>query len=208
MNKSILYIHGLGGGSDSRIPSILKEFYADKGIQVHCHTYDFDPEIAAAQIAKWFEQYKPDLLIGESLGSIQTLRIKAQIPHYFVSPALGAPLWLSRCAFLAKIPCIRRYLNRIYEPTEGGDRQVADFRYDILKKYRRHNQIATEEIDFPGFAFFGTRDHYKKSGIVSIRRWEKLFGKGSYALYEGTHFMENEYIYSMLIPKINETLGL
>jgi hypothetical protein len=43
--------------------------------------------------------------------------------------------------------------------------------------------------------------------VVSIRRWKKLFGD-TFTLYDGTHFMEEEYIYSLLIPKIRQVLGL
>lgn len=219
MSKTILYIHGLGGGADSRIPSILKEHYAPLGVTLYCHTYDFDPEKAAKTIASWVENYKPDLIIGESLGSIQALRISLDIPHLFVSPALGAPGWLSRCAWLTWIPGIRQLFNLIYKPVEGGDRQYADFRYHTLRKYQEHEQKALKNIALGTqhtgplsnskncFAFFGTHDHYLTFRIVSIKRWEKLFGEDSYALYNGTHFMENEYLYSLLIPKIDQILA-
>ncbi len=208
--KTILYVHGLGGGSDSRIPGILAEHYAARkdtsdSVRVICRTYDF--------------------------GAAQALRIPYRIPcavqewktvpHLFVSPSLGGPLWLGRMAFLALIPGIRPLFNYIYKPKHPGDRQVSDFKYSTLKKYRAHNRIALETAEQglqeakaqgqsiqPYFAFFGTKDHYRKSGVVSIRRWEKLFGKESYALYEGTHFMEEEYIGSMLIPRIDALLHL
>ena len=230
--KTILYVHGLGGGADSRIPGILAQHYAGKGVRVVCRTYDFDPEKAAAFLAGLAEEVQPDLVIGESLGAAQALRIPlyrpagsgtpARVPHLFVSPSLGAPLWLGRCAWLTRIPGLRACFNRLYMPKCPGDRQVADFRYDILKKYRSHYRSAIETVrtglqadgagtahtgpDVPYFAFFGTKDHYRRSGIVSVRRWEKLFGKGSYAIYEGTHFMEEEYIRSMLIPRIDAIL--
>jgi hypothetical protein len=44
-----------------------------------------------------------------------------------------------------------------------------------------------------------------KSGAVRIAAWEEMFGK-TYTLYEGTHFMEEEYVDSLLIPKIHEIL--
>ena len=47
-----------------------------------------------------------------------------------------------------------------------------------------------------------------KSGIVNVRKWAELFGSDSYATYKGTHYMEEEYLHSMLIPKILEVLGL
>ena len=50
--KVILYIHGMGGGADSRIPSILSECMPE-GLEVVVRTYDFDPEIAREQISSW-----------------------------------------------------------------------------------------------------------------------------------------------------------
>ena len=240
--KTILYVHGLGGGGDSRIPGILAERYAARTdspekVRIICRTYDFDPDKAAAMLESLVQEVQPDLIIGESLGAAQALRIPYRIPcavqagkaipHLFVSPSLGAPLWLGRLAFLALIPGIRPLFNHIYKP-KPGDRQVADFKYATLKKYRKHNRIALETAKKglettrkereetgaqggavePYFAFFGTKDHYRKSGVVSISRWEKLFGKASYTLYEGTHFMEEEYIDALLIPRIDALLHL
>ena len=86
-------------------------------------------------IAKW-EELKPDLLIGESLGSIQTLRVRG-IPHLFVSPALGAPDHLVKLAWICRIPGGKAVLHRIWRVKEG-DRQPLRFEYDILKKYGPH----------------------------------------------------------------------
>ena len=83
----ILYIHGMGGGGDSRIPSILRE----EGLDVIVRTYDFDPDVASAQITLWVDELKPELVIGESLGSLHALRIQG-IPKVLVSPALNAPI--------------------------------------------------------------------------------------------------------------------
>ena len=74
---NILYIHGMGGGGDSRIPRLLKEQMDD--VQVLVRTYSFDPEIAANQIAAWMEELHPALVIGESLGSIHALRLASRI---------------------------------------------------------------------------------------------------------------------------------
>ena len=100
-DRIILYIHGMGGGGDSRIPSILKDCLADAlpagfpcKVQVVVRTYDFDPEIAVRQISSWTDELRPALVIGESLGSLQALRIRG-VPHLFVSPSLNAPVYFS-----------------------------------------------------------------------------------------------------------------
>ena len=59
----------------------------------------------------------------------------------------------------------------------------------------------------PVYAFFGTHDHYRKSGIVSVRTWKKRFGD-TFSMYEGTHFMEEEHVRAMLVDKILEVLNI
>ena len=219
MKKVVLYIHGMGGGSDSRIPSILRDVFgchpersegASVKVMVIARTYDFDPEVAAKQIAAWVEELKPDLVIGESLGTMQAIRVRG-VPHLFVSPSLNAPLFFGNLAWMALIPGITCLLDRIYKPREG-DRQPLHFTFKTLRKYRQHRREALKNTTLAGsgdyfYAFFGTRDHYRRSGVVSIRSWEKYFGK-TYQIYEGTHFMEEEHINALLIPKICEILNI
>ena len=57
--RNVLYIHGMGGGGDSRIPSILSEILASEGICVTVRTYDFDPDVGAGQIAGWVREIRP-----------------------------------------------------------------------------------------------------------------------------------------------------
>ena len=197
----------MGGGGDSRIPSILKDAMPD--VEVTVRTYDFDPEVAAAEIEKWVAEISPDLVVGESLGSIQTLRIKG-LPHLLVSPSLNAPLYFGYLAWLAFVPGMTWLLDRIYKP-RSGDRQRLHFTFDVLNKYREHRRRAVANSTLAGsedyfYAFFGKNDHYRKSGIVSIRTWRKYFGN-SYEVYDGTHFMEEEYILNALVPKIYKVLS-
>ena len=203
---NVLYIPGMGGGGDSRIPSILRDAFADENLDIIVRTYDFDPELAQAQIESWLEEIRPSLVIGESLGTIHAIKI-AGIPHLLISPSLNAPLYLGYLSWLALVPGVTWLLDRIYKPKDG-DRQKLHFKFLTLKKYLRHrrealaNSIAAGSQDY-FHAFIGTRDHYRKSGIVSIRTWKKYFGE-TYTLYEGTHFTEEEFIWSLVVPKIRE----
>lgn len=207
--KNVLYIHGMGGGGDSRIPSILASVLRPE-INVVVRTYSFDPETAAGQIASWVEELNPSLIIGESLGSLHAIRIKG-IPHLFVSPSLNAPLFFDKLSWVALIPGVTWILDRIYKPREG-DRQKLHFVFPVLRKYGTHRKKALDNSTTCGshdyfYAFFGTRDHYRKSGIVSIRTWKKYFGD-AFSMYDGTHFMEEEYIYSLLVPKVLDVLSI
>lgn len=207
MKRKVLYIHGMGGGGDSRIPAILKSSLTE--VDVVVRTYDFDPEKAARQIREWIEELKPSLIVGESLGAIQAIRVKG-LPHLLVSPSLNAPLYLGYLSFLALIPGVTRMLDRIYKPKDG-DRQRLHFTYDILKKYRQHRREAMANSVISGstdyfYAFFGTKDHYRRTGVVSIRTWRRYFGD-DYEIYDGTHFMEEEHVLTRLVPKILNILS-
>ena len=201
---NVLYIHGMGGGADSRIPSILSEELVPFGVNVVVRTYDFDPEIALVQISSWVEELRPQLVVGESLGSLHALRIKG-LPLLFVSPALNAPLYFRLQAWLTLIPGVTRIYQRVYKPREG-DRQQMKFVFPVLRKYKEHRRQAML-CESPVYAFFGTRDHYRKSGIVSVRTWRRRFGD-TFSMYEGTHFMEEEYVRTMLVDKILEVLNI
>ncbi len=204
---NVLYIHGMGGGADSRIPGVLAQRLSGTPVRIICRTYPFEPASAAVLLARWQEELQPALIIGESLGAAQALCLKG-VPHLLVSPALRAPLYLGLFAPLSRLPGVPALLGRIY-PTREGDRQVLDFHYATIRNYmalwKKVKTTASGTSDTgPCFAFFGTRDRYRRTGTVSIRLWRKWFGSDSFRLYAGSHFMEENYIDSLLIPKILE----
>ena len=207
---NILYIHGMGGGGDSRIPSILDQALRPEGVRVIVRTYDFDPQVASRQIASWVDELQPRLIMGESLGSLHAIRIKG-IPHILISPSLNASLYFSNLAWLTLVPGVTALLDRIYRPREG-DRQPLHFTYPVMRRYAAHRKDALANSPAAGstdsfYAFFGRRDHYRKSGIVSVRTWKKYFGE-TFEWYDGTHFTEEEYIYSRVIPYLLNRLDI
>lgn len=201
----ILYIHGMGGGESSRIPSFL----VSEGLDVVVRTYDFDPRVASGQIASWIRELQPRMLVGESLGSIHTLAARAslspELPVVLVSPSLNAPLYFHYTAFFTFIPGMTALFDRIYRPKREG-RQTLHFVWKPLRSWLPLRRIGLEPVKGSTFAFFGTHDHYRRSGIVRIGTYRRYFGD-SYAVYDGTHFMEEEYLKSMLIPRIREVLA-
>lgn len=206
----IFYVHGMGGGRDSRIPAILKDSLGSK-FEVFIRTYDFDPEVATSQLAQWVSEVHPDLVIGESMGCVHAIALRGY-PHLFVSPSLNAPLYFQAMAVVDRIPGLTKFFDWYYRP-KPGDRQRLHFDPSLLKKWASCRKMALQNTTFNGskdsfYAFFGTKDKFRRSGVVSVRTWQKYFGDGTYAIYEGTHFMEEEYIHALLIPKIYEVLGI
>ena len=200
--KVILYIHGMGGGADSRIPSILSECMPE-GLRIVVRTYDFDPDKALEQIASWIDELHPVVLAGESLGANHALVMRSRygLPAVLVSPALNAPAALRRLAPLTLLPGVSALLDRIYRP-RPGERQALHFGYGVLRKWRPVRPDLAAAAGVPVSAFFGTRDHYRRIGIVSLRGWKRRFGAGTCQLYEGSHFMEEQYVRTLLADRL------
>lgn len=219
---TILYIHGMGGGADSRIPAFLGDWFRSHGredLRVVVRTYDFNPDRAAAQIDAWYAELRPALVIGESMGAVHALALLTRqstrtgdaacehaageagpFPLLLVSPALNGPVYFYTLRFLTLLPGLRPLLNRIYKPREG-ERQAIDFTFANMCAWPPHRAVALNAAGSI-HAFFGRRDHYRRSGVVSVRQWRRLFGPASYTLYDGTHYMEEEHLAALLIPAI------
>ena len=215
---NILYLHGLGGGSTSRVPNRLRTelsrmHFTKEGepieFNVICETYDFDPEVASRQIAQWVEAYHLDLVIGESMGSIHALGIKG-VPHIYISPALN----FDRGTEMARpVYAVANALgiNLVPKP-RGPKRQVLLGEPELLAKFKPMIQSYKEAILSSSqrdlsFAFFGNKDQYMLPGIVSVKEYERLFGK-TYEVHEGGHIFGVSYVKPKLIPKIVEMLRL
>lgn len=182
------------GGEDSRIPAILAGKF-----DVCIRTYDFDPEIAHRQIALWVEEFSPDVVVGESMGATHALAVE-DMPILLVSPALNVGKLFSRLALATKIPGVRPMLEKKYAP-RSEKRQKVRFEYDLLRKWEHYRDVALGTEHNEIHAFFGAKDSYRRSGVVSIKTYSEKFGD-RYTVYDGTHYMEEEYIESLLIPAI------
>ena len=189
----------MGGGADSRIPSILSECLPSS-LRVVVRTYDFDPEVASGQISSWIEELRPAVLAGESLGSVHAMEMRSRygLPTVLVSPALNAPVVFRLWAPLTMVPGVGALLGVIYKP-RPGDRQKLEFRFRTLRKWSPVRYCLSDACLF---AFFGTHDHYRRSGVVSLRAWRKRFGEGTYAIYDGSHFMEEQYVRTLLADRL------
>lgn len=199
----------MGGGADSRIPNVLRDRFCRAGLSVDviCRTYSFIPETASSQIASWYTEIKPDLVIGESLGSNHALLL-GHSPLILVSPALKAPAKLGLLASFCLIPGVVPLLRKIIKPREG-DRQPLDFHRSSLIPYRKlASRVKSAPAPDSIFAYFGSHDFYRRLGVVSFRGWKRRFGPGTYEIYDGTHFMEEEYIDTLLVQRIISLLDL
>jgi len=215
MEHTILYVHGMGGGGDSRIPSILSEKVNSsspegRSIRVVVRTYPFNPAEGWDKVSSWYDSLRPSLVIGESMGAVHALALEG-VPHIMVSPAIGVAPMFTLLSHTVFIPGVTPLCDWIWKPREG-DRQALHFTRENLSGWMQAQERFLSRSPLSGskdyfFAFFGKRDHYRKYSVVNISKWKKYYGEDSCFIYNGSHFMENEYVESLLIPKIHEVLG-
>lgn len=214
---NILYLHGMGGGSTSRMPSrlsqVLSNIHFTKDgepctLNVVCKTYDFDPEVATNQIAEWVETYQPALVMSESMGAIHALGIQG-VPHIYISPALN---YDRGAAFFLPLVSLGNMIGYTYTKQRGAKRQEIRGDRDLVAKFKPMIQSYKEAIlsspqRDPSYAFFGSKDGYMVPGIVSIEEYKRLYGD-SYEVFDGGHCLDVSQIKPKLLPKVVEMLGL
>ena len=187
---NILDLHGMGGGSTSRVPNRLRQ------------------ELSKMHFTKDGEPCELNV-IGESMGSIHAIGIQG-IPHIYISPALN----FDRGAEVARpIYAIANVLGINLTPeARGPKRQELKGDPDLLAKFkpmleRYKDAVLKNPHRDPSFAFFGRKDKYMMLGIVSIKEYERLYGD-SYEVSDSGHTFGVRYVKPRLIPKIVEMLDL
>lgn len=194
----------MGGGTTSRIPALLDAALPDD-VKLVVPVYDFDPEKGEQQVRSYIEEYKPDIVVAESLGANHAV-LNVSVPLLLVSPALGAPRLFYRLAILSKIPGMTPLFDYIYRPRYEG-RQDVHFEYSIMRKWKSYAERVKDVSLDNVHAFIGLKDKKMRSGVVSLKGWKKQFGEDTLTCYKGGHYMEEEFIHSLLVPAILESLG-
>ena len=162
-------------------------------------TLSFDPETAFGQVRDLVGEYSPRVIVGESWGANLALCIP-DIPVLLVSPALGCPRYLCLASPLCKLGFIRKALENKYKAKNAG-RQEVRFDPQLLAKWTYFRRLSISTSHPYVRAFFGSRDSFRRSGVVNINCFIRRYGK-NYTVYDGSHWMEEAYVYSDLMPAI------
>ena len=99
-----------------------------------------------------------------------------------------------------------------YKKQRGANNQLIHGDTQVLAKFQPMIQSYKEAIrrnpnPDTTYAYFGNKDKFQLTGIVSIKEYERLFGS-SYETYEGGHVLDVKCAETVLVPKIVEMLGL
>lgn len=198
MKKKIVYLHGLGGGANSRFPSELKKHLGDK-YDILAPDIPINPKEAAEFTFDFVFKEKPDLVVASSLGGFYALRLcgtfkelvinPAMIPHEDIKNAIG----LGNYSFNVK---------RI----DGVDNYVINdnFINELEKLYKRYSHAFDYEYAEGVYGIFGNKDE-----LFSHKEdFAKLYDKDNMLIIpNATHQLTNDEIENVVVPTIKQILG-
>lgn len=192
--KKILYIHGLGGGANSRTPRILKEHLDRKEYEVVNPELPVDPRKGFLQAVFEVLTYKPDLVIASSLGGFYALRINGPWKTLVINPAMGSD------------DDIKVFGLGTYEfnSTRADGLKSFEIDEDFLKKL---DDLRTSHIENQDpervYGIFGTKDEL----FSHIEDFRRDYKEENMKILPGEkHSLSEEAIINEVIPLVKELL--
>ncbi len=216
-DKTILYVHGMGGSGHDGFHSGLVDHLSaenyDDGVMVKLWTldYDFDPEKAQEQISEAIESSKPDLIVTPSLGAFHT-QMFPDIPRVLISPALNAGKVIAQVGEeLQRHPLKRFSLEMSLSNTKGN--QVLTANPKVLKTFQALAARIDRNIEnlknCPAYAVYGANDMYMQMNVVNPKHFEAVFNSTNYDILPSLDHNFNGFdVIGYIMPKIREFLGI
>ncbi len=215
--KTILYVHGMGGSGHDGFHSGLADHLGagkfDEGAMVRLKTldYDFDPEIAQKQISEAIESSKPDLIVTPSLGAFHT-QMFPDIPRVLISPALNAGKVIAQVGEELQKDPLKRFLLEISLNSSGGN-QILTTNPKVLKKFQALAARIDRNIEnlknCPAYAVYGSNDMYMQMNVVNPKHFETVFNSTNYDILPSLDHNFNGFdVIGYIMPKIREFLGI
>ena len=193
--KKIVYIHGLGGGTNSRTPNVLKEVIGDQYEIIH-------PELPIAPLQGFakakdvIEREQPDLVIGSSLGGFFAMGLPGPYKTILVNPAMDAPNDISG----STIGFGRHYID---EGKRIDDAKYIDIDNDFINQLREIKKLIKYENIDNVYGVFGDKDEL----LSHIEDFKHYYNENNMLILAGEkHSLSNSAIKSYLIPLAKKLL--
>lgn len=148
----ILYVHGLGSGSNSSTGELLKETFPE--YEIICAEMPIIPFEALEHLKNFVKEVEPNLIIGTSLGGFYAMQI-AGYKKLLINPALDADNDIKNVIGLGEYDyhCVR---------IDGVQKYIVDEQMiedlSVLKN-RFYNEWLDMEVKSETFGIFGDSDN-------------------------------------------------
>ena len=197
MKYKIVYLHGLGGGANSRLPNKLKEQLGDD-YEIIAKDIPLNPKEAADFTFDLVFDTKPDLVVASSLGGFYALRLCGTFKTLVINPAMTPHIDIKNAIGYGK------YEYRVKR--ENGDTTYTidkDFISELEKLYTRYEHAFDYEYVDGVYAIFGGKDE-----LFSHKEdFAKLYdGDNMLIVPNATHHLSNDDIADYVVPTIKSIL--
>ncbi len=192
MGQRILFIHGLASSGRYKMADQLRILL--KGVEVLSPDVPPEPEKALTFLQSLCQDYRPDLIVGHSLGGFWAQKLRGW-RKALVNPTFHI------AAFLRELPSEMKYLS----PREDG--AVSFFiteamcrGYELLEE-SEYDGLTQEEKDLT-LAFFASEDEVVRQG----QEFAREYGKPGIA-YPGKHQPVFPEMKRFIVPEIKKFCG-
>lgn len=184
--KTIIYLHGYGSSGMSNTVSYLRKLLPD--CEVLAPDIPVDPKEALPFLKVFCERFRPDLIIGTSMGGMYAMQM-LDYHRFCVNPALR----MSELTDVLKVGTFD-----YFQPTVSGETSFT-ITEEIIQHFKEMEQHLfdglTDESRLKCWGFFGDEDN-----IVDYKEeFQQHYGR-RIIKFHGGHRMNNTVLREVIVP--------
>ena len=196
MKKKLVYIHGLGGGKNGRVPKLIKKAFGNN-VDVFAPEIPISPKEAYQFVNDYINKENPDLVIGSSLGAFYTLLLPSNYLKVVINPAMHPSKDIKDGIGLGTYPYRHKRDNK--EQTYTVDKKFINALSGLYRRY-----LSKEENKDNVYGIFGKRDCL----FSHINDFMKRYGRKHITILKNEfHHISDESVNNYVIPLIDKLIN-
>lgn len=195
--KKVLYVHGFASAGSSGTATVMRNILYPKGVSVLSPDIPVSPLEAIAFLRSFVAEENPELIVATSMGALYSEQIYGT-PRILVNPSF--------------------HMSRTLTFSGLGKRAFRNKRQDGAKDFKVDKQMITEFKSVEAESFKGVTEDEKALILGLFGTQDKLvncqqdflkhYGKDRMQLFEGEHFLNDKILSRVVLPRVEEMLGL
>ncbi len=195
--KKILYVHGFSSSGASGTVVMLRNLLYESGVQIIAPDVPVSPREAVRMLRETVEAEQPDLIIGTSMGGMYAELLHGY-PRILVNPSFH----------MAKLLTFRGL----------GKYQFFNKRQDGAKEFKVDKTTISEfrEVEKMLFADTSAEERALVYGLFGRNDptvhtqddFTEHYGREHFTVFEGEHRLNDKILKEVVLPIIEEVLGL
>ncbi len=197
MSKKVLYLHGFASAGSTGTAVTMRNMLYTKGVSVLSPDIPTSPLEAVKMLQDFMSTEKPDLVVATSMGAMYAEQLYGT-PRVLVNPSFH----------MARLLTFRGMGKREFRNKRQDG--ATEFKVDkpMIQEFQQ-----VEKSSFSGvnskekelvWGLFGTLDK-----LVNCQSdFKKHYGSTQMRLFEGEHFLNDKVLSKVVMPLIEQLLGI